>query len=296
MKLTDRQIFDAMDQAAEKWLSRYPEPAPEHSFSIKFERRINNMLNKNRRFPYKALIAAVMAALLGCGIIASADGDIWPPAGFHSAIPPKDGADYTISQAGDIEPVTSEHLALHNLPYSPELNEDVGYVDIYIGSEHEVDGYYGCEKHGDESHFVKVTEKLTVKRGICEVCGHKKLSYGVQTIETCLTEPDLSEFEFCESHARCESFEKTRDDFEGWEVCTPTEYTEWEEDRSYGSEGRTSPCTAHNHYGHDEVQQVRYAVTEYRCPDCPKVVPCVEVERRTVCYNLTEGLTYDYEP
>lgn len=76
-------------------------------------------------------------------------------------------------------------------------------------------------------------------------------------------------------------------------LCWPGSPTVWARAKTPAT--RPS-CTTHRHYAHDQVEQIRYAVTEYQCPDCPKIVPCAELQHRTVCYTLTEGLTYAAEP
>ena len=290
MKITDEMLIEAAPRACELWLASYPDDIPSRSFSPRFERKMERLLNgRRRRIPFKyALIAAILATLsLTIGTFAAESE--WIGQHLRPAIPPADGPDFTITEAKPIEPISQEHLALHNLPYAPELRECVGGIDLYIGNAHPVDSYYGCEKHGNAEHFVSVSEKLIVQRNTCSLCGYKELSCGVETIETCLTEPDLDAYDFCAHHETEET-----PNFTDWTVYTPTIYTEWEEDRSTGS--RTSPCETHHHFAHDQVEQIRYAVTEYKCPDCPKIVSHAELERRSVCYTLSEGLTYAAQP
>lgn len=291
MKITDETLRQAAPKACELWLAAYPDDIPPQVTSLRFERKMARLLRgRTGRIPFKSiLIAAALTALaLTVGTFA-AESD-WIGQHLRPAIPPADGPDFTITEAKPIEPVSQEHLALHDLPFSPELQELIGGTDLYIGNAHPVDGYYGCEKHDDDSHFVSVSEKLTVQRKTCTLCGHKELGYGIETIKTCLTDPDLDAYAFCPHHET-----ENAPDFSDWTVYTPTIYTEWEEDRSTGSH-RTSPCETHHHFAHDQVKQIRYAITEYKCPDCPKVVPHAELERRSVCYTLTEGLTYAAQP
>ena len=291
MKITDEMLIEAAPRACELWLASYPDDIPSRSFSPRFERKMERLLNgRRRRIPFKyALIAAILATLsLTVGTFAAESE--WIGRHLRPAIPPADGPDFTITEAKPIEPISQEHLALHNLPYAPELREFVRGIDLYIGNAHPVDSYYGCEKHGNAEHFVSVSEKLIVQRNTCSLCGYKELSCGVETIETCLTEPDLDAYDFCAHHETEET-----PNFTAWTVYTPTIYTEWEEDRSAGSH-RTSPCETHHHFAHDQVEQIRYAVTEYKCPDCPKIVSHAELERRSVCYTLSEGLTYAAQP
>ena len=296
MKITDEMIAAAIPKACDLWLTTYPDDLPPQAASPRFEQKMERLLTGQRRrisFKY-ALIAAILTALtLTVGTFA-AESD-WIDKTFYPALPLADGPDFTITEAKPIEPISEDHLTLHDLPYAPELWKYVGGLDLYIGNAHPVDGYYGCEKHDDDSHFVSVSEKLTVQRKTCTLCGHKELGYGIETIKTCLTDPDLDAYAFCDRHEACEPFDKTAEYFTGWTVYSETEYTEWEEDRSADSH-RTSPCTNHNHFAHDQVEQIRYAVTEYQCPDCPKVVPYAELERRSVCYTRTEGLTYAARP
>lgn len=291
MPIRDDALFAAAPNACALWLEGYPKDLPPHAFSPEFERRMDRMIRNDGRFPLKTLlIAALLAALLG-GLGVHAAESEWLGEKLYSTTPPADGDDYTVTPSKEIEPVSEEHLALHELPYALDLQEYVGSIDLYIGDAHPVDGYYGYEKHDDDSHFVSVSEKLTVQRKTCSLCGHKEIGYGISTIETCLTEPDLEDYAFCDNHEACEPFDKRLPDFEDWTIVTETEYTEWEENRSAGAK-RVSPCAAHNHFAHDQVEQIRYAITEYRCPDCPKIVPLVERQTRTVCYTLAEGLTY----
>lgn len=295
MTIHDADLCRAAPPARQYWLDSLPAEPPIHTFSPDFERRMEQMTHRHfRRTSLKTLLIAAVLVLSLFTIGTFAAESEWIGKQFHPTVPPADGEDYTISASKEIEPVSEEHLALHELPYAPELREYVSGRDLYIGNTHPVDGHWGCEKHGDKSHFVSVSEKLTVQRRTCALCGHKEVDYGISTIETCLTEPDPDAYAFCDHHEACEPFDKTAAYFEGWTVITETEYTEWEEDRSVGAV-RISPCMAHNHFAHDQVEQIRYAITEYQCPDCPKIVPCVELERRTVCYTLTEGLTYAAE-
>ena len=294
MTIRDQDLRTSASQARQLWLDSLPKEIPIHSFSPDFERRMEAMQKFSHRFPFRTLlIAVILTALLFTVGTYAADSE-WIGKHIHNRIPPADGEDYTITQAKEIEPVSEAHLALHELPYAAELREHVYGIDLYIGNAHPVDGYWGCEKHGDDSHFVSVAEKLKVQRETCDLCGHKEIDYGISTIETCLTEPELADYAFCDTHEACEPFNKTAAYFEGWTVHSETEYTEWEEDRSTGTK-RVSPCTAHNHFAHDQVEQIRYAVTEFKCPDCPKIVPYVEVQHRAVCYTLKEGLTYAAE-
>ena len=297
MKITDEMLREAAPHACTLWLESVTDDIPRQAASSGFERKMEKLMRRSdrARIPLRLLpVAAVIIALsLTVGTFAAESE--WIGKTFHSTLPPADGPDFTISEAKDIEPVSEAHLALHELPYAPELREAVGGIDLYIGSEHPVSGHYGCEKHGDDSHFVAVKEQLSIQRKTCKICGHKKIGPAIETIETCLTDPDPEAYTFCDAHEACESFGKTAADFEGWTAVGETEYTEWEEDRSLHAQ-RLSPCTTHRPYAHDQVEQIRYAVTEYQCPDCPKIVPCAELQRRTVCYTLTEGLTYAAEP
>lgn len=291
MKITDEMLRQAAPKACELWLAAYPNDIPPQVTSLRFERKMARLLRgRTGRVPFKYILIAAALTALALTVGTFAAESEWIGQHLRPAIPPADGPDFTITEAKPIEPVSQEHLALHDLPFSPELQELVGGIDLYIGNAHPVDSYYGCAKHNNESHFVSVSEKLIVQRHICTLCGHKELSCGIETIETCLTEPDLNTYDFC-SHHKTEN----APDFSDWTVYTPTIYTEWEEDRSTGSH-RTSPCETHHHFAHDQVEQIRYAVTEYKCPDCPKVVPHAELERRSVCYTLTEGLTYAAQP
>ncbi len=297
MNITDEMLQKAAPHACELWLDTLSNEIPRQAASAGFEQKMERLLRRSDRvrIPFRLIpVAAVIIALMITIGTLAAESE-WIGKAVHSTLPPSDGPDFTISEAREIEPVSEEHLALHELPYAPELQEAVGGIDLYIGREHPVDGHYGCKKHGDESHFVSVSEKLTVMRRTCTVCGYKEIDCGIETIETCLTEPNPEEYAFCGHHAHFEGVDKTAADFEGWTVVAETEYTEWEEDRSLHAK-RLSPCTEHNHFAHDQVEQIRYAVTEYKCPDCPKIVPFAELQRRTVCYTLTEGLTYAAEP
>ena len=282
---------DRVPQLRDDWLASQPREVPSHTFSPEFEQKMTALLaspaqeeKPARRGRRRYLLIAVIAAVLTAILSVQAKEALWPEQIFYSAQPPAYVPGYTAALVEDTPVVSDAHAAVHN---QQDITSSMGGIDLYLGQPHPVSANSGCTAHGDSSHLEVKSERLRISRWTCSICGLKILDTSIQTTTCCLTQADSADYAFCSHHTPCEMLT----DLTGWTACGETHYTEWEEDHAGGT-ARIAPCGTHGRFDHDEIPQIRYAITEYACDACGKVVPQAICQRRTICLSLEESLTY----